>query len=80
MRSEVNEEFTSGSVEFKDENYKGDAIFNLTPEIAMYSPFSVNSNHVPGQIVLSSSVHLSKRKQTEIILVAWPSASSHKAF
>lgn len=40
MRSEVNEELTSGSVEFKDENYKGDAIFNLTPEIAMYSPFS----------------------------------------
>lgn len=35
--------------------------------------------HVSGQIVLSSSAHLSERKHSEILLVTWPSASGYKA-
>lgn len=70
-----------------DENYKGDAIFNLTPGKVMYIPFSqyelkftmFTLQHVSGQIVLSSSAHLSERKHNEILLVTWPSASGYKA-
>lgn len=76
MHSEVNDELTSGSVKFMNENYKVDAIFNQTPAKPLEGHiclFSMNSKSALPQS--PSYPKENKMGYIDILFVTWPSAS-----